>query len=430
MNFKFFYDRSSSYDDLSFVAKATRIVEVSIRRFYSQELNVMSTSLTYYTLFSIVPIMALIFGFTRGFRWEKMLKNELLQRFSDHSDAINWIFQFAERALNQARGGVVAGVGVAALVITVFLLANNIEKAFNQVWILPQRKNIFRKLSDSISILIITPLMLIIASSGGVAVNKTLVGFGKMYPRSGIVISGILPVISSVLPFILSVLVFMIIYKKIPNTKVNKLPALMGGLVGGILYQLFQWAFLFSQTWLSKYNAVYGSFAALPLFLIFLNFSWQILLFGAEFSFICQNIRTGRFDLTGRKYSKWQILRYELVLMRYLLRTFDLGKEPPREEDIASVMMVSPFMVRILLDDLIECNLVREVKLDDDNWGFTPARPPKYITMWFVLKNLLTGGKNLSDDKLNSELEWVNVNCNKLEDAIRENPYNRHLGEI
>lgn len=430
MSLKFFYDGHSDYGDLSFCAKAFRVLEVSIKRFYSQKLNVMSTALTYYTLFSIVPVMALVFGFTRGFKWEKMLKEELLNKFADHADAINWIFQFAESALNQARGGVVAGVGVATLVVTVFLLANNIEKAFNRVWSLPQRKGIFRKLSDSISVLIITPFMIVIASSGGVAVNRTLIAFGKMYPGSNIVISGLLPVVSSVLPFLLSVLVFAIIYLKMPNTKVHRTPALIGGVIGGVLYQLLQWAFLYSQTWLSKYNAVYGSFSALPLFLIFLNFSWQIMLFGAEAAFVCQESATGRFDLDKRKFSKWQYFRCELVMMRFLLRSFDLGKEPPREEDIAEDMAAAPFLVRVLLDELLDCGLIREVKRGDGGVGYLPARPPKYITIWFVLKNLLTGGKNLSDDKAGGEADWVNVNCNKLEDAVKESPFNRHLGAI
>ncbi len=417
------------YLELPWYGKIFRICELTVKRFCQQELGMLSTALTYCTLFAIVPVLALVFGFTRGFRWEAELKAELLNKFAEHADAIKWIFDFAERALNRASSSVVAGVGVLFLVVTLFFLANNIDKAFNQIWALPARRGAFRKLSDSISILILTPTVIVLASSGGVMLHKFIIEAGEKHPKLQSLWGGILPISSMVLPFVLSIAVFTLIYRKAPNTKVRFVPAMLGGVLGGILYQLLQWGFLYAQTALSSYNAVYGSFAALPLLLIFLNLSWNIVLLGAEFSFICQNAGSGQFELFERRYSKWQFMRYQLLIVRYLLRSFELGKKPPRQEDLVNALEFPPFLVHILLNELIAANVVRSVAVDGGT-GYQPARPAKYMTIWFVFKSILTGGKNIEDEQITGEIDWVNQNLCKLEEAIKICPYNRHLDEF
>lgn len=429
--YNWFYDRKSGYRELNFLCRVTRIAEVTVRRFFSQNLNTMATALTYYTLFAVVPVLALVFGFTRGFRWEKMLKANLLGRFSEHTDAIEWIFQFADRALQNARSGVVTGVGVAVLVVAVLLLANHIEKAFNSVWMLPQRRGMIRKLSDSLSILILTPIVLIIASSGGVMLNRILMETAENLPGASPFIQCLLPLSSKILPFVLSVLVFTVIYLKAPNTKVSKSAAFAGGVLGGVLYQVLQAAFIYAQTWLSKYNAIYGSFAALPLFLIYLNWSWNILLFGAEFSFICQNIPSGGFEIFERKYSKWQNFCCQLLIVRHVIFQFERGGKPPRYDDVADNLNLSNFVVRGLVDELVEADVLAAMLINGGKKiGFRPAKPSKFFTILNIFKSLMIAGKDLADEPVSSDMAWINQNCGKLEEEIKASSYNRCIGDI
>jgi predicted PurR-regulated permease PerM len=124
--------------------------------------------LTYYTLFSIVPLAALLFGIAKGFSLDKHLQNAIETRAVNHRELLQYISQFAERTLEEASGGVVAGIGVVALLWTVFWLITNIERSFNSVWDLPSGRNWWRKLSNCLSLTLFTPFLLIITGTAGV----------------------------------------------------------------------------------------------------------------------------------------------------------------------------------------------------------------------------------------------------------------------
>ena len=131
-----------------------RVIALSGKRYISDQLGHRAVVLTYYTLFSIVPLAALLFGIAKGFSLEEQLQSAIYSRFSNHRELLDWVYQFAETTLRQASGSIVAGVGVIALLFTVSLLITNIEKSFNAVWGLPPRKNLWRKYSDYISLVL------------------------------------------------------------------------------------------------------------------------------------------------------------------------------------------------------------------------------------------------------------------------------------
>ena len=147
---------------------ALRVLIVSAGRYSADQHNQRAVALTYYTLFAIVPIAALSFGIAKGFDMENRLRQVLDSRFSQHEELLKYVYQFADTTLKQASGGLVAGVGVIALIWTVMWLAGNIEKAFNAVWGLPPRKNLLRKFSDYLAIVLLMPIILVIMGSAGV----------------------------------------------------------------------------------------------------------------------------------------------------------------------------------------------------------------------------------------------------------------------
>ena len=130
------------------ISRLGRVFLISILRYGKDRNSDRAVTLTYYTLFAIVPVAAMLFGVAKGFDLEIKLREVLTQKFSQHEDLLQWIYQFADTTLKQASGGIVAGIGIIALLWTVTWLAASIEGAFNAVWELPARRNILRKVSD------------------------------------------------------------------------------------------------------------------------------------------------------------------------------------------------------------------------------------------------------------------------------------------
>jgi len=255
------------YTQLSWLGKLSRTFYCSARRYGSDHQSQRAVALTYYTLFAVVPVMALVFGIAKGFSLEDKLQVFLEEKFANHQDVLNWIYQFADTTLKEAQGGVVAGVGVIALIWTVIWLASNIERAFNAVWNLPTRKNMFRRFSDYLAIILVTPIILVVMSSAGVFMRSMMGHILAGMPWLGGAGFILFSIMIKLFPLLLVILLFTLIYFLVPNTKVRFGSALLSGIVAGMLYQLLQDGFIYVQSALYRYNTIYGSFAALPLFL-------------------------------------------------------------------------------------------------------------------------------------------------------------------
>ena len=344
---------------LDFARDAGRIFLYSIRRYGADQHNQRAVALTYYTLFAIVPLAALIFGIAKGFSLENKLRLVLDERFSQHQELLKYVYHFADTTLKQASGGIVAGVGVIALIWTVVWLAGNIEKSFNAVWGLPARKNIFRKFSDYLAIVLLTPVFLVVLSSAGVFLRALFENIGRKLVFLGSVPGAALNLAGNITPLLLVILLFSVIYYTAPNTKVRVLPALLAGIVAGILFQILQDSFLFLQSSVYRYNRIYGSFAALPLFLIWLQWSWQIVLFGAEVGFVAQKLHTGLFDKTRSQDVSPRIHRIgEIALAAVIYRNFEKGLGASSFSELAERTELSAIALHEELSVLLEAGII------------------------------------------------------------------------
>ena len=244
------------------------VLTISGRRYITARHAQRAVLLTYYTLFAIVPLAALLFGIAKGFSLEKHLRAILDDRMINHQELFQYIYKFAERTLAEASGGVVAGIGVAALLWTVFWLITNIEQAFNAVWVLRSGRNWWRKLTNCLSLTLFTPFLLIITGTVGMMVNRFLEKFAENMPLCGEV--QLISLAAKLSTVIFICLIFAAVYKCAPNTRVNISSALLAGLFAGVAFLLLQEGFLLLQRKVFSYNRLYGSFAALPLFLTWL----------------------------------------------------------------------------------------------------------------------------------------------------------------
>ena len=245
---------------------------------------VRSAALTFYTLMSLVPIAAVVFAVVKGFGLADGLEENLYALFPQNPEIVRYIVDFAENALGRTQGGVVAAVALVMLFWAVIRVFGSIESAFNNIWEVKVERGITRQWTDYIAVVMIVPVLWIVANAMTNYAER-LLGFDD---------SWYFGLLSHLASMVVIWGMFTLLYLVIPNAKVRVGSALMAGIVAGTIFLLFQWGYVYLQRWMTTSNAIYGSFAALPLFLIWLQTSWEILLFGGELSFAYQNVE--RFD--------------------------------------------------------------------------------------------------------------------------------------
>lgn len=361
-----------------------RVIKYSAIRYTGDQLIQQAIVLTYYTLFAIVPLLALVFGISKGFGLSFSLRELLIERFPAQEKLFHHICDLAEWALKQSSGGVVAGVGVVALLWTVVWLINNIEKAFNMVWGLPNRRNVLRKFSNYIALVLITPLLMVIVSTLGVAIRKHFTEYSEKFPDN-IFMHRMLESAANVVPVLALILLFFVIYLRVPNTRVRWRGAAVAGVITGIGFQLLQWAFVFLQTWVFSYNRLYGGFAVLPLFLIWVNWSWQLILFGAEISFVQQHLKSGVFNEIKSDLSIRLRREHQLAIVKQIFSAFENGSGPVSESVVSASLRVPDVVLRSELGELLECGILCRSVSQDGEVFFLPGTPPdKFRVMNFL----------------------------------------------
>ena len=381
----------------AFLSRFRRILWFSAKRYGADNHSQRAVALTYYTVFAIVPMAALLFGIAKGFDLDLRLRAELSRQLSRHQEILEWVCKFADTTLKQAQGGVVAGVGVIALIWTVLWLAANIEKAFNDVWGLPSRKNIFRRFSDYLALILLTPLALVIVGASGVALRSFLNKMTAAAPDLGTALPTLLALAADLSPLMISIVVFTLIYQFAPNTRVRFPSALLAGIIGGILFQLLQDGFIILQSNIFKYNRIYGTFAVLPLFLVWLQWSWQIALFGAEIGFVSQNIDTGIFDGSGNSHDNLRMRRAsQLACAALIYDNFARGGGAVSIQTISRRLNLTQNILESQISELVSCRVINQLA-DKDTPLFAPGFPTDSFTAGDCLK-LLSGAEKEAGD--------------------------------
>lgn len=234
----------------------------------------LSAALTLYTLISIVPIVALLFAVLQAFGMVDGLVEQLYAAMPQNPEVVDYVVDFAHRTLAHTRSGVIAVVAVATLLWAVIRVFGAVETAFNEIWEVEKARNIFRQWGIYLLVVVVVPLLWISASWVGSFALETLHLDGTWFGGA----------MTKAISLTLVWGMFFLIYIGVPNTRVRWRSALTAAVVAGVFFALFQWGYVYLQRWMSSYNAIYGSFAALPLFLLWLQTAWQILLIGGELS--------------------------------------------------------------------------------------------------------------------------------------------------
>ncbi len=344
-----------------FFYKQLRIIILSFRGFFQDNCIMRAGSLTFYSFLSIVPILALAFAVTKGFGIENLLQKLLEENLSEHPEAVAKVINYAQSALTQSKSSVIAGIGVLFLFYTVIKVFGHIERSFNYIWNIHRHRSIIRKISDYLSFLIICPTLLVLYASATVYLKTYITSFSSENNFIASISSPVLLLIVKLTPFLSLWLLFCFIYLFIPNTKVKLSSALIGGFVATILFVGLQNSYILLQTTVTRYNAIYGSFSALPLFLMWLEISWYIVLFGAEITFANQNVDTYEFEPQCQELSSNSRLIISLEIFRTILQRYTAKQPALNDKDLASECNLPIRLTREIIYNLTIAKLVTEV---------------------------------------------------------------------
>ena len=383
---------------------AARVVVLTIRRFVQNQCTLKASALTFYTLFSIVPILALIFGISKGLGLAQILDEKIHDLTSDYPAIAEKLIAFSDTMLQNVKGGVVAGIGVLLLIWSAIKLLGSIEANLNEIWGIRRGRSLVRKITDYVAILIICPVLLLAAGSGVVFAAAQVDKIINTLP-GGEHVGPLLRMGHGFLPLGITWLVFVFIYIAIPNTKVRLKPALIAGLITACAYTWLQSFYVFAQFTTSKLNAIYGSFAALPLFLTWLNLSWILILAGAQLSFAIQNVSEYEMQPVDSELSQLQRHIYSIEITALLIRKFKQFGGPMADDEISAILELPIRTVRALLYDLVKTGILTPAAPAAPHPGsqrYLIAIPPEKITAQYLIVALdgLGGSRYMNEQAL------------------------------
>ena len=364
---------------------------LAIRGFISENLGVRSSALTYSIMFAIVPVIALFISISRGFGMENMIEGLLADTYVDKMGLTDMIMGFVQRYLETTQGGVFIGIGIIILLWSVVSFFREVESSFNDIWQVKKSRSIIRQFTTYFAIILLIPILFAVSSGLSIFFSSTI-SESFLYG----IISPIWRLLVKLLPFFIICLVFTIMYMFIPNTRVKFVNALIAGLVAGTVFQLFQYLYISGQINLSRYNSIYGGFAAIPLFLLWLRISCLIILFGAELSYAAQNIHNFEYENDTKNIS----IRYKNFLLLFLtyvvVRQFEDKKPPLTSEDIAKKYNIPIRLVNKLLGKLVEVDVLIEVYNESNkNKSYQPAIDINQLSAGYVFNKIESFGSEL-----------------------------------
>lgn len=402
---------------------------LTVKGFNEDNCILRASALTFYTLMSIVPVCALAFGIAKGFGYEQVLEHDLVEKFSGHEEVLAKILEFARNLLKHAHGGWIAGVGVGILLWTVLKLLSNIEYAFNEIWGIQKNRTFGRKLGDYMIIMLVAPFFIIMAGSVTVLVTSFLAEFIES-PYSAFM-GPIVYLTLKLLPYLMIWFVFTFLYMFMPNTSVSLKAGLVSGITAGTLFQLLQWGYVALQIGVTKNNAIYGSFAALPLFLVWLEFSWMIVLFGAEIAYAFQNVDTYDFEPDSKTASIAQQRLVALYIITEICKRFEKGEPPLSMDDISYQMEVPSRLARKVLFELENCGVLSRVEFGEgDKVAFHPAISTEQLSIDFVYHRLENYGSNDIPIRKSKDLDKIRKNLEAIRKSVAKSPGNILLKDI
>lgn len=406
-----------------FAIKQARIFILAFKRFFEDRASVRAAALTYFTLLSIVPIFAIAFAIAKNFGFEERLNEFIYNSMQGQEAIMNEVINLVDDFLGNTSGGAIAGVGGIILFWSVIQVLNNMEASFNDIWQVRKARSPVRKLSDYLAIMIVAPFAIGISGSVLVWIQSAA---GKLEPLKGLV--GLL--LKSV-PYLSIWLLFSFVYVMMPNTRVRFKYALIAGIFAGTIAMIFQILYQKLQIGVFRFGTFYGSIAILPLFLIWLQITWLIVLMGAEISFAYQNIENYEFEEDALKLSHNNKRILTLLITYHVVKSFQEGRAPWNSDRLSHELGIPVRLVNDLIFDLVNAGILAELASDDSkSRSYQPAVDINRISVDYIYSQLERTGQDKLFAAESDELDRITRIHEHILHSIRESPSNILLKDI
>ncbi len=385
---------------------AIRVIHLVFRGFNENECPLNASALTYSSLMAIVPILALALALLRGLGAADRLEAKILESVAamplQFQEMINQIFIYVRNTNFTTLGG----VGLALLIWLVIDVLGRVETSFNRVWGVAVPRTLLRKISDYLSILMVVPVLMIAATT----LNATLTSPGiiqllEVWLGPALIIYSRL---LALMPFLVTCAAFIFLYKYMPNTRVNLLPAFVSGMIGGSMWICWQWIYITLQISISNYNAIYATLASIPIFLFWLYISWQIVLLGAEIGFALQNHATYKLEQRAHGASTRSRIMLALSVMSHAAQSMMINVPHFRVSAYARAHGVPVRLINEVVEQLVEAKLLAEVAPGDGSYVL--LKVPDSIRVKDVMDVILQAGtspQSLGLERLNPAIRQV-----------------------
>ena len=335
----------------------------------------------------------MLFGIAKGFGFEQLLEQRLLDQAPEQAQLIEKLFDMAKHLLDSTKGGIVAGFGMVILFWTVLKVISNIEESFNHIWRVQKPRTPGRKLSDYLSVMLLAPLLLIAASSISIYVQTQLASIIHAIALPGTIIA--LKLLSYI-PILILWGLFSFVFIFMPNTTVSYRSGLVAGIISGTIYYIVQSLYVSLQIGVTSYNAIYGSFAALPLFLVWLQITWIIVLIGSELSFFHQNLAYYQFNQHIKNLNFVSKVTLAQQIIRSIIDRFKQANTTPYSAEELSIHIQLPIsIVRPIISELVDCQLLSKLESSDNSTPhYQPARDTLLLNDEVISEALKNNGES------------------------------------
>ncbi|XOV94513.1 MAG: YihY/virulence factor BrkB family protein [Bacteroidota bacterium] len=413
----------------AFLYRQLRILMITFSEFQKDKCSEKASALTYFSLLSVVPVVALAYGIATAFGLKDYLKGELQTYLSDQQEVYTKINEWADTMLSGASGGVISGIGTIILIYAVVRLLNNIETAFNDIWATEKGRNLKRMLTDYMTVIFLGPILIIISGAATAFITTEVETLTSQFEFLGFIKPGIIFILQ-VVPYTLIWFLLFLVYMVFPNAPVKLKPALIAGIFAGTLYLLVQLAWIEGQVFLSKYNTIYGTFAAVPLFLMWMQLSWIVVLLGAELAYAIQNVTSWSYDNEKLNINIRTRRKLTMLILKHIINHFIKEDGPISFDQLASELIFPHRFVREGVNELEKSGLILRVKHDDQEL-YAPGLDINKIDIATVLGKLEDMGlDNLPQQHQNKEFHKINQAVESIEDTIRNSPTNKLIKDL
>ena len=268
--------------------KYVKVAIITAKTYAQQKIGPQAVALSYLSVMALVPFLAIVFAITGGLGVDGLLKEFMYDNFSSNQGVIDTVLSFSQNIIDTARSGWMGFFNAFLFLWIIYRLMAGVESAFNNVWKVNSNRSLVRRLSYYLLILTLSPFVILVLFSGSFVYTNLLDYMGLNIEE----FSFIKKVLSWVLFIAVAALTFSAMYKFIPKYDVEYGVAFRAAVFAAVAFTGMQFLYLETQLLVTRLNGVYGTFAAIPLFMVWLNISWNIILMGAELSYAFQHVDT------------------------------------------------------------------------------------------------------------------------------------------